>query len=1069
MILRFPMRAILLTLMFAALALPLQAQSPRGTIRGTVLDASGAVVPAAALSLTHLETNRRLTATSDPRGEFIFTLLHPGSYRLEVEKAGFRPFRETLTLKVNETLHARVSLEVGAVADTVPVVATSGLLRVESAALGTVIENRKIVNLPLDGRNFFELTLLVPGTLPAAQGSAASVRGQFALNVNGARDDANLFLLDGAYNGDPKLNGVAVTPPVDAIREFEVLTSNFDASFGRNAGGQISATLKSGSNQFHGTLYWFLRNAALDARHHFAPRNEPDPKYQRNQFGFSLGGPILRDRTFFFGDYEGTILREGITRFASVPSAAERAGDFSALPPSLQPINPLTGLPFPGSVIPAAFQHPVGQAIAALYPLPNRSAPGANFVSSPTQRDNQHQFDLRLDHYLSARSDLAVRYSFVNRSLFEPFAGPSFSPLPGYGNDVPRRAQNLFVGHTHAFLPWLLNDLRFAWNRLAMGVALEGQGTSLNQQVGLPELSSNPRDFGLSFIRITGYSPLGHEYNNPQHSATNTFQLSDTVSLARGSHLFRAGFEYRHTAQEAFRDVQARGFLNFQGVFTGHPLADLLLGLPTLTGGARLDNPQQLRTYSLNFFAQDSLRLRSNLTLSFGLRYEFNRPPVDADDRASVFDPRTNTLVRVGTGGIPRAGYASDKNNFAPRIGIAWGLGARQKTLVRAGYGIYYDQSALAPGEGLYFTAPYFDFRFYFSLPPQPPFFPGYTLTLSDPFPANFPVTLPQSAIAFQPDLRTAYAQHWNLSLQQRLGSRRVFELAYAGSKGTKLLAARDINQPAPSPIVPNPRPVPQFDDITRVESRASSTYHALQARFQQSYDFGLSLLASYTLSRAMDDASGFFPSSGDANFPQDSRTLAGERARSNFDARQRFSLSFGYDFPYCRDIGGRVTYSGLTSWIFGGWSTFGVLTFQSGRPFTVALLPEVDNSNTGRSILGFGANDRPNLVADPGVSRPDESRWFNTAAFATPPFGSFGNAGRNILEGPGLAVVNFSLLKLVQVGEGKRMQFRAEAFNLFNRTNYDLPDNFLGSPTFGRLLSAQSPRRLQFGLKFIF
>jgi hypothetical protein len=1057
---------LIATILLCALAAPAAAQTVGASVTGVVQDPSNALVSGASVKLTETSTARVRQTRTNQRGEFTFAALPPGPYSLEVEAPGFVKESWTFELQLNQTFRLDLGLIVGQVTDHIPVRASSDMLRVESPALGTVLENRKITNLPLDGRNFFELTLLTPGTAPAAQGTAGSVRGDFALNVNGGREDANQFILDGAYNGDPKLNGLGVKPPVDAIREFEVLTSSYDASFGRNAGGQINVVTKTGTNEWHGTAYWFLRNAALDARNHFAPRNEPAPKYQRNQFGVSLGGPIRRERTFFFADYEGTIRREGITRLSNVPTLAERSGDFTS---SSLPAPNIPGFG-PTPVLPQAFQHPVGAAIAALYPQPNRATPGANFASSPTERDNVHQFDVRLDHNFTTNSQLAARFSFVDRDLFEPFSGPSFALVPGFGNQVPRRAQNLLVSQTQIFTPRLLNEARFSYSRVAIRVTQENAGTSLNQHVGLPEISSRARDFGLSFIRMTGFSPLGHEFNNPQAGVTNSFQVTDHLTWTPGRHFLKFGAEFRGVQQDAFRDVQARGFLNFQGVFTGNPLADLLLGLPTVTGGAHLDNPQRLRTESWNFFVQDNFRVTQRLTLSFGLRYEYNSPGVDAEDRATLYDAATGTLVPVGTGGMPRAGYNADKNNFGPRVGAAWSLGPRQATVLRAGYGVYFDQTPLAPGEGLYFNAPFFDFRLFFSLPPQPPFFPGYTLTLSDPFPfSTFPLALPQSALAYQRNLRTPYTQHWNLSVQQQLGTKRVVEIAYAGSKGTHLLAARDINQPAPSAAFPNPRPNPAFDDITQVETRASSIYHAMQARFQQSYDFGLSLLASYTWSKSIDDASGFFPAAGDANFPQDSRTLAGERARSNFDVRQRLSLSFGYDFPYCREIGGRVTYTGWTSWIFGGWSTFGIATLQSGRPFTVALLPEVDNSNTGRSVLGFGANDRPNVSGNPAAAHPSETQWFNTSAFFMPAFGSFGNAGRNILEGPGLAVVNFSLLKLISVRERARLQFRAEAFNLFNRTNYDLPDNFFGSPTFGQILSAQSPRRVQFGLKFLF
>ncbi|HVF57572.1 MAG TPA: TonB-dependent receptor, partial [Pyrinomonadaceae bacterium] len=939
-------------------------------------------------------------------------------------------------------------------------------LKKDSASLGTVIDNRKVEGLPLDGRNFFELSLLVPGAVPAAQGSAGSVRGDFAFSVNGAREDSNNFLLDGVYNVDPKLNTFGVRPPVDAIREFEMLTSTYDAAFGRSAGAQVNVVLKSGTNDFHGSLYEFHRNGALDARNYFAPATEPAPKYIRNQFGFSAGGPLVRNRTFFFADYEGTRSREGITRVANVPTLRERAGDFSQ---SFfgAPFDPFTGQLFPGGVIPIERQSAVGRAVAALYPAPNRSTPFQNFVSSPTERDRNDSFDIRVDHTLSGASTLVARYSFGDRALFEPFTGPTFALVPGFGDDVTRRSQNAMLGHTHVFSPALVNDLRFAFNRVATAVRQENAGTSINRQVGLPDLSTNPRDFGLSFITVTGFSPLGHEGNNPQNSVTNTFQILDTATYARGRHLLKFGGDFRAVQQNAFRDVESRGRLQFSpfAQITGNALADLLLGFPLVTGGARVDNAQHLRAESYNFFVNDSVRLTPRLTLSAGLRYEYNSPAVDAEDRANVYDPATRSLVPVGTLGIPRSGYEADKNNFAPRVGLAWTLGEEGRTVLRAGYGVYYDQSPLAPGEALYFNAPYFDFNLFFSIP-------GLPLTLANPFPSFFPVPLPDSALAIQRDLRTPYMQHWNLNVQQQLGRSRVLEVAYVGSKGTKLLSARDINQPQPSVLPPGlpfvPRPVPQFDDINILESRASSSYHSLQARFEQRLDFGLGVLASYTWAKSIDDASNFFTSAGDPNFPQNSYNLRAERGRSNFDVRHRLSVSYSYDLPFGK---GRAFLAdrGLLSSILSGWQTFGIVTLQTGRPFTVALLSEIDNSGTGRSSLGFGANDRPNLVGDATLDRRTPEQWFNAAAFAFPAPGTFGNAGRNILEGPGYQNINASLVKNTGLTERLNLQLRAEVFNLFNHPNFNMPDNFLGSPTFGRITSARDPRHIQFGAKLLF
>lgn len=1045
------------------------AQTHRASLRGTVTDATEKPVAGVTINLTRQGTNATRAVVSDSDGRYVIAQLPPGSYRLQVESAGYKRYAQSVELLVNQEQRIDVALAVGELSEEVVIVddaGGAGLLKKDQASLGTVIENRKVEGLPLDGRNFFELSLLVPGAVPAAQGSAGSVRGDFAFSVNGAREDSNNFLLDGVYNVDPKLNTFGVRPPVDAIREFETLTSTYDAAFGRSAGAQINVVLKSGTNDLHGALYEFHRNGALDARNYFAPAGESAPKYIRNQFGFALGGPIIRNRTFFFADYEGTRAREGITRVTNVPTLAERAGDFSQ---SLfgVPLDPFTQQPFPNGVIPSERLSAVGRAIAALYPAPNRSTSFQNFVSSPTQRDRNDHFDVRVDHSLGDASTLVFRYSFGNRELREPFTGPGFAVVPGYGDDVTRRSQNAMIGETHVFSPAFVNDLRFAFGRVASAVRQENQGTSINRQVGLPELSSNPRDFGLSFITVTGFSPLGHEGNNPQNSVANTFQLLDTATYARSNHLLKFGADIRAVQQNAFRDVESRGRLQFSpfAQISGNALADLLLGFPLVTGGARVDNSQHLRTESYNFFLNDSVRLTPRFTLSAGLRYEYNSPAVDAADRANIYDPATRALIPVGTQGVPRSGYNADKNNFAPRVGAAWTLGATGETVLRAGYGVYYDQSPLAPGEALYFNAPYFDFNLFFSIP-------GLPLTLDNPFPGFFPVPLPDSALAIQRDLRTPYMQHWNANVQRQLGRSRVLELAYVGSKGTKLLSARDINQPQPSVLPPGlpfvPRPVPRFDDINMLESRASSSYHSLQARFEQRLDFGLGLLGSYTWAKSIDDASNFFTSAGDPNFPQNSYDLRAERARSNFDVRHRLSVSYAYDLPF----GGNRAYLSNNGWlstILSGWQSFGIITLQSGRPFTVALLSEIDNSGTGRSSLGFGANDRPNVVGNARASVRTLEQWFNTSAFAFAAPGTFGNAGRNTLDGPSYQNVNASLIKNTALSERFNLQLRAEVFNLFNHPNFNLPDNFLGSPTFGRITSARDPRHIQFGVKLLF
>jgi hypothetical protein len=1025
------------------------AQSSRASVRGLVTDQAGAPAAGAAVRVARGDTGESREAGTDADGRFSFPELEVGEYRIDVTLKGYGTYTRQAQLTVGLDLWLDVPLAV-AVRQDVDVSAPFVPIDRDSAALGTLIDQRQVSGLPLDGRNFLELALLAPGTTPAPQGSASSVRGDFAFSANGGREDANAYLLDGVYNMDPKLGTPGVRPPVDGIHEFAVEASTYDASFGRNGSAQINVVSRAGANRFAGSVYDFFRNGALDKRNAFAPRDAPAPDYNRHQFGGSIGGPIAADRAFFFADYEHTRLREGITRVTNVPTLAERGGDFSESLFS-RPVDPFSRQPFPGGRIPPFALSPIGSSLAALYPLPNRATPFANYVASPTAADDVHQFDVRADHSFPGASRLTARYSFSDRRLLEPFAGAGFSSLPGFGNHVDRRGQNLSLAYSRPVGSALVNDLRLGFNRVAIEVLPENPQVD-NASVGLPSLATDPRDAGLSLVSVAGYSALGQEYNNPQASASDTLQLRNTTTWVRGAHLVKFGGEWYGVRQSAYRDIQARGFLTFidQG-YTGNALSDLLLGLPVLTGGARLDNPQNLRAHSWSLFAHDDWRAGPSLTISAGLRYDFISPAVDRDDRANLYDAATGQLVQVGTAGMPRGGHQPDRNNVAPRAGFAWTVDQSARTVLRGGYGIYYNQGALATSEGLYFNPPYFNLGVYFPDPRLP------LLTLANPFPSSFPVFIPQSATAYQRDLQTPWMEHWNLNVQRQYGTSGAIEVAYVGSRGHDLISARDLNQPAASPVPNNLRPNPMFADITLIESRASSRYNALQVKYQQRASQGMSLLFAYTLGKSTDDASGFFTSSGDPNFPQDSFDPGAERGRSSFDVRHRFSAGFAYELPL-----------GTSVWLR-DMEVQGVITLQSGRPFTVALRPDVDNSNTGRSNLGFGYNDRPDLTGDAELDSPTAQQWFNRSAFSQPAFGSFGSAGRNILTGPDYKNVNLALIKYVPLGTTVRLQLRAEAFNLLNRTNLDLPDAYFGSPTFGQVLSAGSPRRIQFGVRAVF
>jgi hypothetical protein len=530
-----------------------------------------------------------------------------------------------------------------------------------------------------------------------------------------------------------------------------------------------------------------------------------------------------------------------------------------------------------------------------------------------------------------------------------------------------------------------------------------------------------------------------------------------------GNHQLQFGFEQRWVRGEAFRHVLSRGQMGFTNfAFTQNALADLLLGLPSFTGGGMGDNDQNQRTWATNLFVQDSWRVRRSLTLTLGLRYEYNQPTYDAFDNAAIFDTQSQQFVQLGMNGVPRGGYEPDKNNFAPRIGLAWSPGESRRTVVRTGYGIHYNTSSLATGQGIYFNPPFFNFQLF--LPSQ-----QNVIQIHDPWPTGGAAPVPPSATTYDPNLKTSYAQQWHFTLQREAAPGIVVSAGYNGTRGVNLLSARDINQPAPGPAQPNLRPLPFLADINQIESASDSTYHALQLQLRTQMTDGLTGLFSYTWSRSIDNASNFFSSAGDPNFPQDSRNPRAERGRSSFDTPHRFVGSFAYNLPFGKGRRPGQNAGGAGGHLISGWKVNSIITLQSGQPYSVMLPSELDNSNTGRSILGFGNGDRPNVVGDPKLSDPDPAQWINPAAFALPAFGTFGNAGRNIVQGPALYNVDLSAVKDTALGETMTLQLRAEFFNALNTPNFSRMNIFFGTPGFGRIASAQPGREIQFGIKLLF
>ncbi|MDA0206744.1 MAG: TonB-dependent receptor [Acidobacteria bacterium] len=1058
---KFILRCVLAQILLLFVASVGSAQSVDGSIAGRVTDASGAAVPAAAITVVEAATGIERSTRTNRNGAYSLPDLPAGEYQLSAKADGFRGMlREGLTVGVGQGVLSDFELVVGAPSETIAVSAEVTGIETQSAALSTIISNDFIADLPLNGRNFLELALLAAGTSPAAAGSAGSERGRLAFQAAGMREDFNSFVYDGVYAIDPVLNSVTFTPPVDAVREFRVETSNSQAGLGRNAGAQVAVELKRGGNEWHGSIYEFVRNDVLDARNFFAPADQGQPKLRRNQFGGSIGGPIRQNTTFVFADYEGLRESRATTRLTNVPTLAERNGDFSnsSLP---APINLQTQTPFPNAQLP--FLHPVGQGVASLYPLPNRDVAGQNYVASPTGSDAHNKFDVRLDHRLGENGLLAGRYSFSDRTSAEPYAAASFSSLPGYGNDIDERGQNAMLSHTQGVGVRWFNEARFGYNRVENRTFPQNSGTSVNSLVGLPDFATRQEDLGLTFIEVTGFSSLGDEFNNPQDSKIESFQISDTVNGTVGNHQLQFGFDQRWVRGNAFRHVLSRGQMGFTNfAFTQNALADLLLGLPSFTGGGMGDNDQNQRTWATNLFVQDSWRAHRNLTLTMGLRYEYGQPAYDAFDNAAIFDTAAQQFVQLGQNGVPRGGYEPDKNNFAPRIGLAWSPGGSRKTVVRSGYGIHYNSNSLASGQAIYFNPPFFSFQLFF--PSQ-----QSVIQIQDPWPAGGAAPVPPSATTYDRNLKTSYAQHWNFSLQRELAAGVIISATYNGTRGVNLLGARDINQPAPGLAQPNLRPLPFFADINQIESASDSTYHGLQLQLRSQMTAGLTGLFSYTWSRSIDNTSNFFSSAGDPNFPQDSRNQSAERARSNFDTPHRFVGSFTYDLPFGKGQRWGHDAGGAGGHLISGWKLNSIVTLQSGQPYSVMLPSELDNSNTGRSIFGFGNGDRPNVVGDPRPSNPDPSQWVDPAAFAFPAFGTFGDAGRNIIQGPTLYNVDLSAVKDTSLGESTTLQFRAEFFNALNTPNFFGLNIFFGNPGFGQLARARNGREIQFGIKLLF
>jgi Carboxypeptidase regulatory-like domain/TonB dependent receptor len=1004
------------------------------------MDPSRASISKATIQARDVRQGRSWTALTDDLGYYHLIELPPSVYEITATASGFAASQaKDVVLNVNGSTRVDFHLALASRGDSIRVEATVHNLETESSDLGATIDQARVDMLPLNRRDFLQLALLTPGVLPPVQGSELSTRGSFAMHANGAREEFNNFLLDGVDNNDQDVNRYVLQPPVDAVQEFKIETSNYSAVYGRNAGGQVNVITRSGGNALHGFGYDYLRNKVLDARNFF---DGPDkPKYIRNQFGGGVGGPVVKDRTFYFFNVDSLQERQGLTRLATVPTLAERSGDLSALGTA---VDPFAQQPFPNNRIPDSRMSPVALQILKLFPLPNRPGDAGNYLAQPVGTDSVTQFNGKLDHKLTDIDQLTLRYSWGRNELFEPYA-ENTTNLPGFGDFVGDRGHNAMIHYVRTFSPTVVNSLLLGFNRAVRQILVQNHATDVNQAWGVNWLPSKAIDFGYPAVSVAGFDQVGDQTSLPISRTATTYQLTEMVSMNRGQHGLTAGVELRKFQHNGIADLLTRGSISFPGAITGVGMADLLLGFPTFALQSQTDNTQTLRTTATNLFVQDDWKVRRNLTLNLGLRYEYNTPATDPTNRMTVFNLQTLLISQVGSNGVSRSGYSPDYTNFAPRVGFAWS--PAELTVVRGGYGIYYDAGMAVVNTSLYFNPPYFNIRV---------FFPSQTslLTLDNPFPLTAGFVPPASLSTLSPDLTTAYLQHWNFNIQHEFTHAGTLSIAYSGSKGTHLIRSRDVNQPPPGPgDVDSRRPYQGFSHIFYIESGANSNYHSLQLSFNRPFRNGLALLAGYTFSKSIDNTTAFLGTISDKNFPQDSSNYGAERALSSFDTPHRATIAAVYHVP-------------SRNRILRNFESSAIFTAQSGQPFTPLL--RFDNSNSGND--GQFGNDRPNVVHPLQDIARGPNEWFDTSAFAVPPQYTFGSAGRNILRGPAFVSMDLSVQREFKTTERFSIIAGAQAFNTVNRANFSLPQLYADEPTaFGRIFSAKAPRQIQLFLRLAF
>jgi hypothetical protein len=971
---------------------------------GTVKDAQQARIPGAMVTLKNAETGVETMVLSDEMGNYEFPTVRPGNYSIKVEEPGFRTFVQTsVILAVGQRARVDATLQVGDVAAEVSVVAAAATIQTESSALGDVVDNKKIVEIPLNGRFVLDLALLTAGTvLPSTNNrtflAVPSGIGATGINASGTREDSTNYLFDGVNLSDMTQNQITFQPNIDSIQEFKVQTNAFSAEYGRNAGIIVNAVSKQGSNSLHGTVFEFVRNEKLDAKNFFDPGEKPIPPFKRNIYGYSIGGPVVHNNTFFFHSYEGRQGREVATLNTQVPTAAERA----------------------------SVTNPIIQKLLALIPDPNS---GNRFLGTAPRKRQLNQFTGRLDHNFSPKDSVFGNFISNHDSRTEPTLQAGANPtLPGFGDFRPARRYFLALGYTHIFSSTVVNEFRAGANRVKIQFIPDVVG------------KYDPKDFGITTgstvfpqITISGVMQLGGLNGFPQGRGDTTFQYNDTLSWTHGRHSFKFGGEVRRFWNNAFNTATG-GTITFSGLST------FLAGTPSQGQQTQIPVNSGMRVTAFDAFAQDDFKMTSRLSWNLGLRWEYNGVPNEVNSRLGIFDFSQNKLVTVGKG-IDRP-YDRQFTNFGPRVGFSYDPFGKGKTVVRAGAGVYFDQpvtNIVSPLAG------------------NPPFSLAVNFTsnvaLAAPFSAAGTVP-PVAAQAVDPHFKNGRLVSYNLNVQQEIAGMTV-QAAYVGSQGRHLRLFGDYNQG-----INGVRPIAGFSSIMIQESVSNSNYSGLWLSLDRKLAKGLTFSSSYTFAKSIDNNS-----VGSSNPEvQDFRNLSAERARSDFDTRHRFVFSGIYQLPIKAE-------GALVGRLVQGWSISPIVNLQSGNPFSPIVPLQADGSG---SLLQF---DRPDLVPDQSIklANPDPNLFFNKLAFARHP-GGFGNAGRNIIQGPGFQDVDLSLAKVTPIKERVNLQFRAEAFNLFNHPNFAQPNRTFTSGDFGKITATRtargdlgSSRQIQLGMKLLF